>query len=383
MSLCEAHVRSSINLGRWFGVPVGLHYSWFIIAWLITLSLRGQFAELNPAWSPGVVWLLSGTTAALFFVSIVLHELAHAAVARLGGVPVRNITLFALGGIAQIERDAPGPAMEFCTAIAGPAASVAIGVVCRVIAGAVGFVAPSPTGMAVAAVLSWLAYINIVLAVFNMIPGFPLDGGRVLRSIIWAITNSVDRATTIAARAGQFIGFLFIAGGLLSLFLRGSFGGLWIALIGWFLLEGAQAHELQAQLTATLRGVRVADVMARECVNVDADTSLRRFVDEQLFRFAARCFAVCRGDRVLGLITPDEVKHVDRREWERTTVSQAMVPLQSLHPVGPESSATDALALMGRENISQLPVVADGHLEGVVMRSSLLRLVQARRELGA
>src|SRR5215470_5114055 len=205
MSLGEAHVRSSINLGRWFGVPVGLHYSWFIIAWLITLSLRVQFAELNPAWSPAVVWLLSGVTAALFFVSIVLHELAHSAVARLGGVPVRSITLFALGGIAQIERDASSPAMEFWTAIAGPAASVAIGIVCRVIAGVVGFIAPSGTASAVAAVLGWLAYINIALAVFNLIPGFPLDGGRVLRSIVWAITHSVDRATEIAARAGQAV----------------------------------------------------------------------------------------------------------------------------------------------------------------------------------
>jgi len=376
-------VRASIKLGRWFGVPVGLHYSWLVIAWLITLSLRGQFAALNPLWSTATVWLLSLTTAALFFVSIVLHELAHATVARLNGIPVRSITLFALGGIAQIERDATRPSTEFWTAIAGPAASVAIGVACRSIAGAIGFFAPSPTQSAVAAVFGWLAYINVALAMFNLIPGFPLDGGRVLRSIVWAITHDVDRATRAAARAGQVVGFVFIAGGIFSIVVRSDFGGLWLALIGWFLLEGAKAHELNARLSATLRGVRVADVMARECVNVDAGTSLRRFVDEQLLRLTSKCFAVYQGDRVVGLISPEEVTHIDRGAWEHTTVSDAMRPLQSLHPVAPESSAGDALRLMGQEDLNQLPVVADGHLEGVVMRSYLLQLVQAKRELEA
>jgi Zn-dependent protease/predicted transcriptional regulator len=379
----EAEVRASIKLGRWFGVPVGLHYSWFVVAWLITLSLRAQFAALNQQWSTGTVWLLSAATAVLFFVSIVLHELAHATVARLNGIPVRSITLFALGGIAQIERDATKPSTEFLTAIAGPAASVAIAVVCRVIAGAIGFFAPSPAQSAVAAVLGWLAYINVALAVFNLIPGFPLDGGRVLRSILWAVTHDVDRATRAAARAGQAVGFLFIAGGLFSVLVQSDFGGLWLALIGWFLLEGAQAHELSARLSATLRGVRVADVMARECVNVDAGTSLRKFVDEQLFRLTSKCFAVYQDDHVVGLISPDEIKHVDRRAWEETTVSEAMRPLQSLHPVTPESSAGEALTLMGREDINQLPVVVDGHLEGVVTRSYLLQLVQAKRELEA
>jgi Zn-dependent protease/predicted transcriptional regulator len=373
-------VRASIKLGRWFGVPVGLHYSWLVIAWLITLSLRTQFAALNPLWSTETVWLLSLTTAALFFVSIVLHELAHATVARLSGIPVRSITLFALGGIAQIERDASKPSTEFWTAIAGPAASVAIGVACRLIAGAIGFFAPSPAQSAVAAVFGWLAYINVALAIFNLIPGFPLDGGRVLRSIVWAITHDVDRATKTAARVGQVVGFVFIAGGIFSMVVQGDFGGLWLALIGWFLVEGAHAHELNAWLSATLRGVRVADVMARECVNVDAGTSLRRFVDEQLLRLTSKCFAVYQGDRVVGLISPEEVKHVDRGAWEHTTVSEAMRPLQSLHPVAPESSASDALKLMGQEDINELPVVAKGHLEGVVMRSYLLQLVQAKRE---
>jgi len=374
-------VRATISLGRWFGVPVGLHYSWFVIAWLITLSLTSQFASLNRTWSPAIVWSLALITAALFFVSIVLHELAHATVARLSGVPVCGITLFALGGIAKIEKDAATPSKEFWMAIAGPIVSIVIGVGCRLIAGAAGLVAPAVTLSGFADVLGWLAYINIALALFNLIPGFPLDGGRVLRSIVWAITHSAERATRIAARVGEVVAFIFIAGGLFSLLTRTDFGGLWIAFIGWFLLEGAQAYFLQAQLSNALQGVRVADVMARDCNTVDANTTLKHFVDDQLLRVAARCFAVSRDDHVVGLITPDDVKQVERERWDQTTVSQAMRSLPSLHPVKPDAAAGEALEVMGRENINQLPVVANGHLEGVVTRSYLVHLLQVRREL--
>jgi Zn-dependent protease len=376
-------MRATISLGRWFGVPVGLHYSWFVIAWLITLSLTSQFAALDRAWSQQTTWLLALVTAVLFFVCIVLHELAHASVARFSGIPVRGITLFALGGIAQIEKEAATPAKEFWMAIAGPVVSFAIGVSCRVVAGAAGWIAPTVALSGFAAVLGWLAYINVALALFNLIPGFPLDGGRVLRSVVWAITHNPDRATHIAARVGQMVAFLFIGGGVFSLLMRNDFGGLWIAFIGWFLLEGAQAYDLQAQLSTTLQGLRVADVMGRECATVDSNTTLQRFVNDQLLRVVARCFAVSRDDRVVGLITSDDVKHVERDRWNQTTVSEAMRPLQSLHPVKPDASAADALALMGRENINQLPVVADGHLEGVVTRSYLVQLLQVRRELQA
>jgi Zn-dependent protease/CBS domain-containing protein len=377
-------VRASISLGRWFGVPVGLHYSWFIVAWLITLSLTSQFAALNPTWSTAVVWALALVTALLFFACIVLHELSHATVARFSGVPVRGITLFALGGIAQIEKDAATPGKEFRIAIAGPIASLGIGIACRFAAGVAGVVSSAetlPSGFA--AVLGWLAYINVALALFNLIPGFPLDGGRVLRSAVWAVTHNVDRATRIAARVGQVVAFIFIAGGLFSLLERNDFGGLWIAFIGWFLLEGAQSYYVQAQISTALRGVRVADVMARDCVSVEADTTLRRFVDEQLLRVAARCFAVSRDNHLLGLITPEDVKHVQRERWEETTVSDAMRPLESLHAVEPSASAGEAFELMGREHINQLPVVANGHLEGVVTLSYLVQLLQNRRALGA
>ena len=378
----ETPVRASINLGRWFGVPIGLHYSWFVIAWLITLSLSGQFAALH-RFSTQTVWALSTATAVLFFLSIVLHELAHAWVARLSGIQVRGITLFALGGIAQIESEATRAGKEFRMAIAGPAASVAIGLVCRLLAAAAGFAAPAAWRAGFAAMLGWLAYINVALAGFNLIPGFPLDGGRILRSIVWARTGDAHRATRTAARAGMVVGVLFIALGALSLFAQNDAGGLWIALIGWFLLEGARGYNLQAQLSTTLTNVRVADVMAPECATVDENMTVRRFVEEQLTRIAARCFAVNHGNDVVGLIAADDVKRVTRDRWTGTTVAQAMRPLGTLHPVTPDSSAGEALTVMGRENLDELPVMSDGHFQGIVTRSNLLRLLQARRELEA
>ncbi len=376
-------MKSTIGLGRWFGVPVGLHYSWFVIAWLIALSLTSQFSAENPAWSVGMVWTLALVTAALFFVCIVLHELGHATVARLSGVPVRGITLFALGGIAQIEKEAAAPSKEFWMAIAGPAVSIAIGLGCRVVAGAAGWLGPGLALSGFAAVMGWLAYINVALALFNLIPGFPLDGGRVLRSIVWAVTHSAERATRIAARTGQAVAFLFIGGGLFALLAHADAGGLWIAFIGWFLLEGAQGYYLQAQLSETLQGVRVGDVMARECATVDASTTLQRFVDDWLLRTFSRCFAVNREHQIVGLISPADVKHVDRSRWPEVRVSDVMRPIASLHAIAPDVPAGEALALMGRENVNQLPVVSDGHLEGVVTRSHLIQLVQMRRELEA
>ena len=376
-------MRASISLGRWFGVPVGLHYSWFVIAWLITLSLTAQFAWLNRSWSTATIWSMAALTALLFFICIVLHELAHATAARLSGVAVRSIILFALGGIAQIEKEADTPRKEFWIAIAGPLASIAIGIVCRAIAGVSAAFADTVAVSPFDAVFAWLAYINVALALFNLVPGFPLDGGRVLRSIVWASTHDLERATRIAARVGQAVAYIFIVVGVFSLLTTNDFGGLWLAFIGWFLLEGAQAYYQQAQLSNTLQSVRVSDVMATDCAMVDAEMTVRRFVDDQLMQVAAGCFAVRRGDRVVGLITAEDVKRIGRERWDQALVSEAMRPLTSLHPVRPDVSAAEALELMGRQNVNQLPVISDGRLRGVVSRSYLVHLWQRRRELTA
>jgi Zn-dependent protease len=230
-------MKAQIKLGRIFGVEIGLHYSWFLIALLITLSLAEQFRVNNPGWGVNLRWALAVFTAVLFFAAIVAHELSHALVAKARGLPVRSITLFALGGVAQIEKEAADAKTEFWMGIIGPITSLVIGAICLALTLALGWTPPEFPKRPLPAMLMWLGYINIGLGIFNLIPGFPLDGGRVLRGILWWMTGNAKRATMIASRVGQFIAFAFIVLGIMRFFGGAGFGGLWIAFIGWFLLN--------------------------------------------------------------------------------------------------------------------------------------------------
>lgn len=374
-------MEAQIKLGRIFGVKIGLHYSWLIIALLVTLSLVGQFYVINPQWGPSVIWATAIITALLFFTTLLLHELSHAAVARSRGLPVRSITLFALGGVAQIEKEATDAKTEFWMGIVGPITSIVIGAACLTLAWSLGWSPSTEPRTPPMAVLQWLGYMNIALAVFNMIPGFPLDGGRVLRAIVWWITGDPARSTRIAARVGQFIAFGFIIWGILRFFGGAGLGGLWLTLIGWFLLEAARASYAQVEISENLRGVKVSEVMANDWPVIDGRMNLQTFVDEHLLKTGRRCFVVEDEGRVSGLVTPHEVKTVERARWPQTTVEEVMRPLRSLHTVVPQTSITKALEVMGREDLNQLPVVHDGRLKGIISRSHILRLLQTRAEL--
>jgi Zn-dependent protease/CBS domain-containing protein len=375
-------MRANINLGRLFGIPIGLHYSWFIIAGLITVSLGTRFAATNPSTPPGMIWAAALVTALLFFASLILHELSHAIVARRARLPVRSITLFALGGVAQIDSESTSAKGEFWMAIVGPLTSAGIGIGCVAAARALGWSADGRDPNLVMSILGWLGYVNLGLAVFNMLPGYPLDGGRILRAVLWWRSGNAARATRQAARAGQMVAGLFISFGLIS-FVTGLYGGgLWLAFIGWFLMQAAQASYLQVSITEGLRDVHVDDVMARECGVVNAAQSLRSFVDEMLLRSGRECFVVDRDGQSVGLITPHEVKKIDRDAWSRTPVGEAMRPLTDFPSVTPATSANEALTIMNRAETRQLPVISNGHLDGVVTLTEILRLVQARAELG-
>ena len=251
-------MHAQIKLGRIAGISIGLHYSWFIIAFLIALSLVGHFHAIMPQWSNAVVWMSSIITAVLFFVTLLLHELAHSLLAKSKGLRVRSITLFALGGVSQIDSESPDAKTEFWVAIVGPLSSLAIGLVCLLLARLTGWRAGMEAQSPVAAVLLWLGYINFILAAFNMIPGYPLDGGRVLRAIIWWFNHNIVRATQLAAWAGQTVAFLFILMGLFRFFVGANFGGLWMAFIGWFLLDASRNSYVQVELTEALRDRKVA-----------------------------------------------------------------------------------------------------------------------------
>lgn len=321
-------MKAHIKLGRIFGVAIGLHYSWIIIALLVTLSLRAQFAIEHPNWNGSTTWSIAIITGLLFFVSILLHELSHAAVAKLRGIPVRAITLFALGGVAQIDKDAADAKSEFWMGIIGPISSIVIGVVCLGVAWLLGWNFSAETPSPAMAMFMWLGFINIVLAIFNMIPGFPLDSGRVFRSIVWFITGDANRSTRIASRVGQLVALGFIMLGILRFFSGAGFGGLWIAFIGWFLLDAARASGAQVEITERLTGLRVGDVMTQQFATVDANSNLETFVQEHLLPTGHRCFVVLEQGRPAGIITPHEVKAIDRGRWPYTTVGDVMRSLR-------------------------------------------------------
>ena len=374
-------MRSQIKLGHISGIEIGLHYSWLIIALLISFSLASHFHSVRPDWSMGLTWTAAVLTSIFFFITLLLHELAHSIVAKSRGLRVRAITLFALGGVSQIESEASDAKSEFWIAIVGPLTSLVIGGLLIGLARLSGSGASEPASP-VDAVLLWLGYINLALAAFNMIPGFPLDGGRVLRAIIWWITRNADKSTRAASQVGQVVAFLFILYGVFRFFVGANFGGLWMAFIGWFLLDAARSSYMQVSIAAGLRDRHVADIMERDCPRVPAYLSIRDFVDEKLLHTRRACFLVMQDSQTVGLITAEEAKKVSRDRWEQSSVQSVMRPLNSLPAVAPETPVLKAMELMTRENVNELAVVSNGHFEGIFSRLQVLRFLHVYSGLG-
>lgn len=374
-------MHTQIKLGRIFGIEIGLHFSWIVIALLIVFSLAGHFRETNSQWGDTVVLLTAVVTGVLFFVALIAHELAHSLVAKSHGIPVKSITLFALGGVSQIEKEADEAKTEFWIAIVGPLTSFVIGAVLLAISAALGWSSEATPATPLLAMMVWLGYINVALGIFNLVPGYPLDGGRVLRSIVWWITKDVVRATRIAARVGQAVALFFIVVGVYRLFSGAGFAGLWIAIIGWFLLDAAGSSYAQVEMNERLRGVKVGDIMARDCPTVEGRTNLQTFIEEFLLRTGRRCFAVVENGNLAGIITAHEIKEIEPAIRPFKTVSDAMRPIDQLQTVEANTPVVDVLETMGREDVNQLPVVSNGRLEGIISRGQVLRYLQTRMEL--
>jgi Zn-dependent protease len=371
-------MKSNIRLGRIFGIEIGLHYSWFIIAALITFSLADHFRVVNHSWSPATIWGSAIVTSLLFFLGLLAHELSHSLVARAHKLPVRRITLFALGGVSVIEKESPDAKTEFLVAIVGPLTSVLIGGAMWGIARLMG---GNSEANPVIAVLLWLGAINVGLGVFNMLPGYPLDGGRVLRSIVWGFTHNMERATKIAARVGQGVAIIFIFGGIYAFFKGAGFNGLWIAFIGWFLLQAAGANYMEVELKHALEGLTASDLMSRESIVVPGPTSVQDFVDHHLLRTGRRCFMVSVQGRLGGLVTAHEVKSLDRELWPSTPVQQIMRPIQQVRVVAPDTPVMNVLEMMAQADLNQVPVVSNQEVVGILSRGDILQALRSRVEL--
>jgi len=372
--------QTGIRVGRIFGIPLYLHASWFIIFALITFSLATQFQSQQSGWTTPQYWILGIAVSILFFGSVVLHELGHSVIAMHYKIPVASITLFIFGGLARISRDPDNALQEFNIAIAGPITSFILGAGFLLAASLV------PGGGVLAVASGWLSYINFALGAFNLIPGFPMDGGRVLRAIVWGITKNFDKASQIASRSGQVIAYMMIMLGIwaimerdsvVSKFLGGWVGGLWIVFIGWFLLSAAQETYTQVAVRNTLVGLSAADIMSPDVPTVARDISLEDYVHEVL-RTGRRCHVVTGNGMAVGLVTLHQVQRFPREEWANTSIQAAMVPLSAIHWVTPNDPVTSVLERMQSEDVNQMPVLQEGHIIGMIARDSILRVIQTR-----
>jgi Zn-dependent protease/CBS domain-containing protein len=368
---------SSIKLGRILGIDVGIHWSWIFIFFIVTWSFAaGVLDHFYPGWTTAQLWVAGAIVALVFFLSILAHELSHAVVSNRHGLPVRSITLFVFGGVSNLSREPDTPRLEFLIAIVGPATSLALGALF-----AIGWAALRPFSDGLAGVSANLALINASLAVFNMLPGFPLDGGRVFRAVVWGRDHNRLQATRTASRLGEWIAYAIMAVGVIYA-LFGAWGGLWFLLIGFFLRNASSASYEQLLIETTLSGIRVRDVMRHEVETVPPDMSVEELVHERVLRTTARAFPVMAAGDFAGLITLTDVRRVPRDEWRVTSVYRAMTPATQLHTVSPDQDLMRVLRLMSEHDVNQLPVVRGRELVGMLTRGDIIRFIQVHQDLG-
>jgi Zn-dependent protease/predicted transcriptional regulator len=367
------------RIGRVLGIPIYIDFSWIIIFSLITYMLSQQFTKEHPQWTTSQHWAVGILTSLLFFGSVLFHELSHSVVAQRYKLKVVSITLFIFGGLARIAREPEKASQEFNIAIAGPIAS--------------GFLAGAfflltlifPYNQVVGALATYLWQTNLVLAIFNLLPGFPLDGGRIFRAIVWGATKDFSKATRVAGASGKLIAYTLIAIGLWSAF-NGRWGGIWTGLVGWFLLNAAQASVQQVTIRESLIGLTAADVMSNEVPTIPGNMSLDEYSGEVL-RTGRRVHIVTSDDRLVGLMNVTALNTVPRDEWNINSVQAAMVPREKILWASPDEPLQRLLERLVAADVNQMPVVRHGedgaaNIVGMVTRDAILRVIQTRSELG-
>lgn len=370
-------MKSSWRLMRIAGIDIGIHYTWILIFILLSWSLaQGFFPQLYPGWETITYWITGVVAALLLFGSVLLHELAHSLVARARGMTVNSITLFIFGGVSNLEEEPEKPKIELAISIVGPLTSLALA---GIFWGLLQLVGNQQSPLA--ATFAYLALINAILAGFNLLPGFPLDGGRVLRSIIWDRTGSLVKATNIAATVGRFMGWGLIAFGLFQIFAGNFIGGIWFAFIGWFLSSSADASRREITLRDQLSGVRIKEVMTTNPTGIDPDTNVAELVSNVFRKQHSRAVPVCQNNQVLGIVTVTDVKGLPQEKWEETAVKEIMTR-EPLYSVTPEDDLNNALRLITKHDINQILVLQDDKCAGLVSRSDILSHLQLSQELG-
>ena len=368
-----------IKLFKVFGIQISLNYSWFIIFGLIAWSLaQGYFPQMRPDLPLMTYWLMGLITALLLFLSVLLHELSHSYVALASGIEIKGITLFIFGGLARISREPSNARAEFKIAIAGPATSIALALIFWLSSQVVDFLLP---GSVVSSIFYYLFLINGILVVFNLIPGFPLDGGRLLRAYIWNRTGNIKNATRIASRVGKGFALLLIFAGFANIITGRLLNGIWLVFIGMFLQQAATESYHSVVLQQALAGVKVRNLMTSFVITVGEGLSIAELVDQYFFRYRYTSFPVVSGEELKGIITLKKVKSIPREEWAHKQVKDIMERVSSDTVLHPDDGAVDALKKMTTDDRGRLPVVEDGRLKGVLDRGDIMSLFKVKSDL--
>ncbi len=369
----------SFRLGSIFGFEIRIDLSWFLIFFLILWSLtQSLFPRIYPELSE-ITYLFMGVLGTLlFFVSLIAHELAHSLVAKVKGIPVEGITLFVFGGIARTRMDAETPGDEFQIAGVGPLVSLILAGLFTLIA----WLGRSASWtIAVTGVARYLASINLLLAIFNLLPGFPLDGGRLFRAVVWKITGDLKKATRIASWGGQFFAYIIIALGFVQLFNGNFLGGLWLILIGWFLANAAEMSYQQHLIRTVLQGIPAKEVMMPAPETVTSDLSLQTLVDDYFLHRRYQAFPVTQNGDLVGIISLNQVKETPREKWQQQTVAETMTPINDTVTVRLETPITQVLEKMEDSGIKRVLVTRDDQLEGIITGGDISSWLRRIREL--
>jgi Zn-dependent protease len=364
-----------IPLGKILNIPVNVDYSWFLIFILLTWSLAiSYYPSEFRHWSSALYWVLGAITTIMLFVSVLLHELGHSIIALRYKIPVRNITLFIFGGVAQITSEPPTAMAEFWIAIAGPVVSFLLAGVFYLLE----FIFQSLTPLF--ALMKYLAYINATLGLFNLIPGFPLDGGRVFRAVVWGTSGDFRKATRIASGTGRVIAYLFILAGVYFIFSGNFAGGIWIAFIGWFLESAAQSQVQQMAIRDLLAGRKVLQAMSHNYTIISPSITLQRLADNQILGEGRRFFIVQDENGVRGALTLQSIREIPRDQWPYTSAEQAMIQAGSMQWVHPDTELWDALERMDQNGVNQLPVIQDDQIAGLLTRENVISFLRTLQD---
>jgi Zn-dependent protease/CBS domain-containing protein len=369
-------IANSYRLFTIAGIEVGVHVSWLVIFGLVTWSLASSyFPAVLTRSDPLERWVLGALSAILLFASVLIHELAHSFLAKARGLEARSITLFIFGGVSSLSGETKRPSTEFVVAIVGPLTSLVLSGIAYAVAVA------APRASPVAAIAGYLAAINGVLGLFNLIPGFPLDGGRVLRAIIWQVTRDSRRSTELATAVGRLVAWGFVLWGFWLVLNDEVFRGIWIVAIGWFLQNAASASLEQTVAEQRLRRLRVGDVVRPDPTAVPSNISVAELVERYMLPGARRSIPVVDGDRVVGIVTLSDVRHVPPEQRPTTLVRSIMGGREGLATVTPGTPLRDAIDALGSGDYEQVPVVQDGRLVGLLTRADVVRQIQLREAL--